>query len=268
MADVGQIEQSLMNLVTNARDAMPDGGNLKIRTEVMEMDDAFIKLHGYGIAGRYVHIAVSDTGMGMDENTKLRVFDPFFTTKEVGKGTGLGLASVYGIVKQHSGYIAVDSEPGKGATFNIYLPVIESEAEQEEREDSKIHTPFSEGGTETVLLAEDDPEVREIVRTVFERAGYRVIEAADGEDAIVKFMEHKDSIKLLVSDLIMPKKNGKEVYEAIRKVMPDMKALFVTGYDDNVIGKIDIQKGKFGYLTKPVSPVELLRKVRELLDKS
>ena len=268
MADVGQIEQVLMNLATNARDAMPNGGNLTIHTDIMEMDDAFINLHGYGIMGKYVYIAVTDTGTGMDENTKLRVFEPFFTTKDVGKGTGLGLSSVYGIVKQHNGYITVDSEPGKGATFNIYLPVIESEAEQEEREDSKIHTPFPEVGTETLLLAEDDPEVREIVMTVFERAGYRVIEAVDGEDAIVKFMEHKDSIKLLVSDLIMPKKNGKEVYEAIRKVAPDMKVLFITGYDDNVIGKIDIRKGKFDYIIKPVSPVELLEKVREVLDKS
>ena len=268
MADVGQIEQSLMNLVTNARDAMPDGGNLRICTEVMEMDDAFIKLHGYGIAGRYVHIAVSDTGMGMDENTKLRVFDPFFTTKEVGKGTGLGLSSVYGIVKQHGGYINVDSEPGRGAAFNIYLPVIESEAELEEGEEGKIHVPFPEGGADTVLLAEDDPEVRELIRMVFERAGYRIIEAVDGEDAIVKFTGHKGSIKLLVSDLIMPKKNGKEVYEAIRKMAPDMKVLFITGYDDNVIGKIDIHEGKFDYLVKPVSPVALLRKVREVLDRS
>ncbi len=268
MADVGQIEQSLMNLATNARDAMPDGGHLKICTEVMEMDDSFIKLRGYGIAGKYVHIVVSDTGIGMEENTRLRVFEPFFTTKEVGKGTGLGLSSVYGIVKQHGGYINVDSEPGKGATFHIYLPVIESEAERGEAEDEKILTRFPNGGSDTVLLAEDDPEVREIVRMVLERAGYRVIEAVDGEDAIVKFTGHKGGIRLLVSDLIMPKKNGKEAYEAIRKTAPDMKVLFITGYDDDVIGKIGIREGKFDYLVKPVSPVELLRKVREVLDRA
>ncbi len=268
MADVGQIEQVLMNLATNARDAMPNGGNLTIHTDIMEMDDAFINLHGHGIMGKYVYIAVTDTGTGMDENTKLRVFEPFFTTKDVGKGTGLGLSSVYGVVKQHNGYITVDSEQGKGATFNIYLPAIESAAEREEGEDGKISTPFPEGGTDTVLLAEDDSVVRELIRMVFERAGYRVIEAVDGEDAIVKFTEHKDSIKLLVSDLIMPKKNGKEVYEAIRKVIPDMKVLFMTGYDDDVISKIDIRKGKFDYIIKPVSSVELLEKVREVLDRS
>ncbi|MDO8142113.1 MAG: PAS domain-containing protein [Candidatus Brocadiales bacterium] len=268
MADVGQIEQVLMNLVTNARDAMPNGGNLTIHTDIMEMDDAFINLHGYGIMGKYVYIAVTDTGTGMDENTKLRVFEPFFTTKEVGRGTGLGLSSVYGIVKQHSGYIHVDSEPGKGATFNIYLPVIELEAEREEGEEAKIHAPLPKGGADTVLLAEDDAVVRELIRMVFERADYRVIEAVDGEDALVKFTEHKDSVKLLVSDLIMPKKNGKEVYEAIRKVAPDMKVLFITGYDDDVISKIDIQKEKFDYIIKPVLPVELLEKVREVLGKS
>jgi len=264
MADVGQIGQVLMNLATNARDAMPDGGNLKICTEVMEMDDAFIKLHGYGVAGKYVHIAVSDTGIGMEENTKLRVFEPFFTTKEVGKGTGLGLSSVYGIVKQHSGYINVDSEPGKGATFNVYLPLTESGAE---RKEGATRPMFARGCAETVLLAEDDPVVRELVRMVFEHAGYRVIEAVDGEDAIVKFMEHKDSVKLLVSDLIIPKKNGREAYEAMRAVRADVKALFITGYDDSVISKVGIQKGKFDYLVKPVSPAELLEKVREVLAK-
>ncbi len=264
MADVGQIGQALMHLATNARDAMPDGGSLKICTEVMEMDDAFIKLHGYGIGGKYVHIAVSDTGIGMEENTKLRVFEPFFTTKEVGKGTGLGLSSVYGIVKQHSGYINVDSEPGKGATFNVYLPLTESDAE---RKAGATRPLFARGCAETVLLAEDDSVVRELVRMVFEHAGYRVIEAADGEDAIVKFMEHKDSVKLLVSDLIIPKKNGREVYEAMRAVRADVKALFITGYDDSVISKVGIQKGKFDYLVKPVSPAELLEKVREVLAK-
>jgi PAS domain S-box-containing protein len=265
MADVGQIEQALMNLATNARDAMPNGGNLTIHTDIMEIDDAFIRSHAYGSAGIYVRISVTDTGVGMDENTRMRVFEPFFTTKEVGKGTGLGLASVYGIVKQHGGYINAESEPAKGATFNIYLPRIKLEAEKGR---GGSHTVLSVGGTETVLLAEDEPEVRELIKMVFERAGYTVIAAVDGEDALNKFGENKDDIDLLVLDVIMPRKNGKEAYEAIRKVMPAMKVLFITGYGNDIISKMDIQKGKFDYLMKPVSPVELLRKVREVLERS
>ena len=264
MADVGQIEQVLMNLATNARDAMPNGGNLAIHTDIMEMDDAFMRSCGYGSAGIYVHISIADTGVGMDKNTRMRVFEPFFTTKEVGKGTGLGLASVYGIVKQHGGYINVESEPAKGATFNIYLPLVKLEAEKG-REAS--HTVLSRGGTETVLLAEDEPEVRELIKMVFEHAGYRLIEAVDGEDSLNKFSENKDDIDLLVLDVIMPGKNGKEVYEAIKKTKPRMKVLFMSGYSDDVIRKRDFLDKGLDCILKPSSPDDLLEKVRKILDK-
>ncbi|HHT9113447.1 MAG: response regulator [Planctomycetes bacterium] len=264
MADVGQIEQVLMNLATNARDAMPNGGNLAIHTDIMEMDDAFIRSYGYGSAGIYVHILVTDTGVGMDENTRMRVFEPFFTTKEVGKGTGLGLASVYGIVKQHGGYINAESEPAKGATFNIYLPLIKLEAEKGRGES---HTVLSRGGTETVLLAEDEPEVRELIKMVFEHAGYTVIEAVDGEDALNKFSENKDDIDILVLDVIMPRKNGKEVYEAIKKMKPRMKVLFMSGYSDDIIRKRDFLDKGLDCILKPSSPDDLLEKVRKILDK-
>lgn len=263
MADVGQLEQVLMNLATNARDAMPEGGNLSISTEVFDMDDAFISAHGYGEKGRYALMSFSDTGVGMDENTKMRIFEPFFTTKEVGKGTGLGLASVYGIVKQYRGYIDVDSAPDKGATFRIYLPLIESEVSGEKAE----IVPVPKGGTETILIAEDEEDVRSLMKMVLETNGYKVIEAEDGEHAINTFLQDKDNITLLVFDVVMPKKNGKEAYEAIKKIKPGMKVLFMSGYGDDVISTSDIHKSGFNYITKPVSPMDLLKKVREVLDK-
>lgn len=264
MVDSYQIGNVLMNLATNARDAMPKGGLLTISTDVVEMDKTFVKAHGYGEIGKYALISVSDTGMGMDEDTKSRIFEPFFTTKEVGKGTGLGLASVYGIVKQHNGYIEVDSAPGKGTTFKIYLPLIESKDGQAITE---VNAAASGDGTETILLAEDDSDVRELTKIVLERNGYEVIEATDGEDALEKFRKNKDVINLLVFDLIMPGKSGKEAYDAIKRIRPDMKVLFMSGYSDDILCKRNIIDRGLDYVLKPVSPTEILEKVRNILDK-
>ena len=262
MADVGQMEQVLMNLATNARDAMPKGGVLDIRTDIAEIDNEFIKTHGYGLLGRYALITVSDTGMGIDERTKERIFEPFFTTKQVGKGTGLGLVIVYGIVKQHNGYINVDSELGKGTTFRIYLPVIEHEVESSKAE---VHiTP--QGGTETILVAEDEEDVRILVKIVLESHGYTVIEAVDGADAVEKFQENKERVRLLLLDVIMPNKNGKEAYEAIRELSPDVKAVFMSGYSEDIVYKKDVLEKKLPLISKPVSPAKILEKVREALD--
>jgi signal transduction histidine kinase len=263
MADVGQMEQVLMNLATNARDAMRKGGFLGISTDIVELDNDYIKTHGYGTAGRYALVSVSDTGVGMDEKTKERIFEPFFTTKGVGKGTGLGLAIVYGIIKQHNGYINIYSEPGKGTTFRIYLPVIESEVEKKKTEAHVVH----KGGTETILIAEDEEDVREITKIVLEGHGYTVIEAVDGEDAIDKFRENKDKIHLLLFDIIMPNKNGKEAYKAIKEMRPDIKALFMSGYSEDIVSKKDLPGKGFSLIVKPVSPIELLKKVGEALDK-
>lgn len=262
MADSGQIEQVLMNLATNARDAMPDGGVLTIRTEIVELDNAFIQHHSYGKIGKHVLISISDTGMGMDEETQKRIFEPFFTTKKYGKGTGLGLAIVYGIVTQHQGYIHVDSVRGKGTIFKIYLPIIESDVEEIGSQD--LPAPVS--GVETILLAEDNIEIRKIIKTVFRVSGYKVIDAMNGEDAIDKFMKNKDNIRLLVFDVIMPKKNGKEAYDEIKKIRPGIKALFMSGYPkDGTSNKIITEEG-LPFISKPVSPTGLLRKAREVLD--
>ena len=262
MADNTQIETVLMNLATNARDAMPDGGSLTIRTGRIELDHEFIKAHGYGKTGSYAIITVEDTGQGMDEKTKERIFDPFFTTKEVGKGTGLGLAMVYGIIKQHDGYINVYSEPGIGTTFKIYLPLIKSKVQEEE----VTATPILERGTETILVAEDDTLVREFIKEVLKGSGYNVIEAEDGEEALKLFTEHRDKIQLLILDVVMPKKNGKEVYDEIRKVRPDIKAIFTSGYNADVVHKKGILQEGLNYILKPVLPQELLKKAREVLD--
>jgi len=263
IADSTQIEQVLMNLATNARDAMPDGGILIIRTELVEFDHKFIKAHGYGRPGSYALISVEDTGEGIDEKIKERIFEPFFTTKEVGKGTGLGLSMVYGIIKQHEGYITVYSEPGKGTTFRIYLPLIKSKVE----EVKKAEFLYIMTGTETVLIAEDDAQVREFTKEAFEGYGYKVIEAADGEDAIKAFNENKDNVRLLVLDVIMPKKNGKEVYDEIKKVRPDIKAIFMSGYTADIIHKKGILEEGVDFILKPISLDELLIKAREVLDK-
>lgn len=263
MADSTQIEQVLMNLATNARDAMPDGGSLTIGTELVELNNEFIKAHGFGRPGFYALISVEDTGQGMDEKTKEKIFEPFFTTKEVGKGTGLGLAMVYGIIKQHDGYINVYSEPDKGTAFKIYLPLIKLSVEEVKLAD----IPIIKGGTDTILIAEDDAQVRGLTKEVLEGYGYKVMEAVDGNDAIKIFNENKDKIQLLFLDVIMPKKNGKEVYDEIKKVRPDIKAIFTSGYNADIIHKKGILEEGLDFIAKPISPEEFLRKVREVLDK-
>ena len=263
MADAGQIEQVLMNLATNARDAMPEGGALTIRTEEIELGADFITAHGSGKPGKYALISVSDTGQGMDATMRDKIFEPFFTTKELGKGTGLGLAIVYGIVKQHEGAVNVYSEPGKGTTFRIYLPLIVTSVKETSAE--KAAPP--RGGTEAILLAEDDTEVRNIITIVLKNFGYRVIEAVDGQDALDKFAATGKEIDLMILDVIMPRKSGKEVYDAVRAVRPDLAVLFVSGYTADIVHKKGIFEEGIEFLSKPVSPHDLLRKIREVLDK-
>ncbi|MEW6417052.1 MAG: PAS domain S-box protein [Nitrospirota bacterium] len=265
MADADQLEQVLMNLATNARDAMPDGGTMTIGTDIKEIGDEFIKVHGYGEAGEYAAMTVSDTGIGMDEETRKRIFDPFFTTKDVGKGTGLGLAMVYGIIKQHNGYITCYSEPRKGSTFNIYLPLIRAKVEKTR---SKAVSALGTG-TETILLVEDDAEVRMAAKEILTESGYKVIEAVDGEEAIQKFNKkgNREEIQLLILDVVMPKKNGKEVYEAIKKIRSDVKVVFISGYPAEIIHKKGVMENGLDFVMKPFSPHDLLKKVRGVLDK-
>ena len=263
LADSTQIEQILMNLSTNARDAMPHGGKLTIRTELIEFEEEYINRHGYGKTGTYALLSVEDNGEGMDQKTKERVFEPFFTTKEIGKGTGLGLSMVYGIVKQHNGYINLYSEKGTGTIFKIYLPVICSKAE----DPVPINHPAVKHGTETVLVAEDDVRVRNLIKEVLQGYGYHVLEAKDGEDAIAIFNEFQNEIQLLILDVIMPRKNGKEAYDQIKTVKPDIKVLFSSGYNVDIIHKKGILEEGLDFLVKPISPNNLLRTVREILDR-
>jgi len=264
MADRGQIDQVLMNLCTNARDAMPEGGTLIIETDLLNLDREFTTAHGYGKPGSYAVISVSDTGTGISEKVRGKIFDPFFTTKEVGKGTGLGLSIVYGIVKQHNGYITCYSEPGSGTTFKIYIPAIKSEAD---KETTSVETPEFTQATETVLLAEDEAEVRKLTKQILDDTGYKVIEAVNGEDAVDRFIENKDAIELLIMDVIMPKMNGKEAYDRIKKIRPNIRVLFISGYPAHFINKNGMIDKGLDIIAKPVSPVALLKKVKEVLGK-
>ncbi len=265
MADSLQIEQVLMNLVTNARDAMPDGGSLTIKTVQVSLDQSFEKLYGYGKAGDYALVTVADTGAGMDEKTREKIFEPFFTTKEQGKGTGLGLSMVYGIVKQHDGYITVYSEPGEGTTFNIYLPAAKP---QQEVLGERVDEEAAEvrGGSETILVAEDDAALRKLSQTILQQFGYTVIEAIDGEDAVMKFIENRDNVQLVVLDAIMPRKKGKEAYDDMKIMKPDIKVLFASGYTADVIGGAGLPEQGLHFIHKPLSPRDLLLKVRQILD--
>jgi PAS domain S-box-containing protein len=262
MADAGQIEQVLMNLVTNARDAMPDGGYVYIETRLVDLDEEAAKARDLRKPGTYALIAVTDSGMGMEQKTIEHIFDPFFTTKEVGRGTGLGLAMVYGIIRQHNGIIEVESEVGRGTTFKIYLPAAQTTTEETQPAES----PPIEGGSETILVAEDDEIVRGFITSMLMQSGYTVITAENGEDAVNKFMANRGKIKLLLLDVIMPKKNGKEVYEKIRIFEPTIKALFLSGYTADIMHKQGLLEKDVNFLLKPVDMNDLLRKVRAILD--
>ena len=262
MADSNQIIQVLMNLATNARDAMPRGGRLTISTDIIEIDDAFIKQHAYGPKGLYALISFEDTGMGMDEKTMEKIFEPFFTTKDVGRGTGLGLATVYGIVKQQNGHINVQSALNVGTTFSIYLPIILSDLEEiKQTEGSQIV-----GGNETILVGEDEEDIRKFIREVLEGYGYRIIEAVDGEDVLQKFKKNKDDIQLLILDIIMPKKSGKDAYDEIKNGDQHTKALFISGYASDFIEKQGILGEELHLLYKPIDINTLLGEVRKILD--
>jgi len=263
-ADAGQIEQVLLNLATNARDAMSNGGLLTIETEPVLLDSDFMKAHGYGEPGEYARISVSDSGCGMDETALKKVFEPFFTTKAVGKGTGLGLAMVYGIIKQHNGFINVYSEQGVGTTFTIYLPLITSAIMDETGDEEDL----PEKREATILVADDDPSVRELSEKALGMFGYTVITAEDGDEAIRKFQENKDTIDLVVLDIIMPKMNGKEVSEKVKEIRPDMKTIFISGYPADFITSRGMLEEKIELIEKPFNPRTLLRKVREVLDRS
>ncbi len=265
MVDPGQIEQVLMNLCTNARDAMPRGGILSIGTSVVDLDEHDAGLHELEEPGAYALISLSDTGRGIDEETRRMIFEPFFTTKVVGKGTGLGLSIVYGIIKQHKGQISVYSERGIGTTFKIYLPLLASPQEDQIPAERQAAVPVLKG-TETILLAEDNPEARKLLTLVLKESGYRVIAAVDGEDAVRRFSEYGDEIDLLLFDVVMPGKSGKDACNLIRQIRPEVKVLFMSGYTADIIIDKGLAQNDFNFIAKPVSPRELRLKVRGVLD--
>lgn len=262
MADPGQIEQVMMNLCVNARDAMPTGGKLTIETRNVMVDESDHARAFVVAPGPYVVIAVTDTGIGMDAETQANIFEPFFTTKALGKGTGLGLAMVYGIVKQSGGYINVYSEPMHGTTFKIYLPSIDQEAQPPLDEPPAEEIP---GGTETVLLVEDEEAVRALTLYVLRQAGYKVLEASNGSEALKLVAQHQGPIDLLVTDVVMPKMGGRQVAEVVRQLYPHIRVLFLSGYADDAIVRHGILESESAFLQKPFSLTALATKLRELL---
>lgn len=264
-ADLGQIEQVIINLAVNARDAMPAGGTLTLQTANAEMDRSRVCRLAPMEPGTYVTLAVSDTGVGMDADTQKRIFEPFFTTKEVGKGTGLGLATVYGIVKQSGGFIWVNSAPGRGATFTIYLPQILASDQQIQQGKTDAELPV---GNETILLVEDESGVRSALRNMLEASGYRVLDAEDGDQAIAIANHHKGAIQLLLTDVVMPKMNGRQVTEHLLRQRPKMKVLYISGYTENAIVHQGVLDPSVRFLQKPVSQTDLAKKLRQTLDGS
>jgi two-component system cell cycle sensor histidine kinase/response regulator CckA len=259
-ADAGQIEQVIMNLVVNARDAMPDGGTIRINTANVELDDTFARQHVGVPSGNYVMLRVRDTGCGMDPETKARIFEPFFTTKDVGKGTGLGLSTVYGIVEHSGGHILVDSEVGKGTAFSIYFPRVDEPVENLEQTEVA-----STGGSETILVVDDDDSVRELIRDLLEMDGYSVIEASDSEEATRICQEYDRPIDLMLTDLAMPKTNGRQLAQRVAALRPKMRFIYMSAYADAAAQHL-IFDTRVPFISKPVTSETLSRKIREVLD--
>jgi CheY-like chemotaxis protein len=260
--DKGQIEQVLMNLCVNARDAMPEGGTLTVETENVTIGDEYCREHPWAAEGRYVLLTVTDTGHGMDEATRAHIFEPFFTTKDPGQGTGLGLATVYGIVKQHMGFVHVYSEPGIGTAFKVYIPIVDQPVDAV---GSRVEAS-AVGGMETILVAEDEEMVRNVVTQVLRGAGYTVLTARDGEEALRVFEEHADGIDLALLDVMMPKLGGRDVMDRIHAKHPGMRLLFSSGYSEKGIHTDFVIKEGLRLITKPYQRTELLRAVRKTLD--
>jgi CheY-like chemotaxis protein len=263
-ADPGQIEQVIMNLAVNARDAMPDGGRLTIETANVELDAARARRHAGSSAGPHVMLAVTDTGIGMPREVQAHLFEPFFTTKEPGKGTGLGLATVYGVVKQSGGYVHVYSEPGQGAAFQIYLPRVHEAVETVEHETTLGESPR---GTETILLVEDEEGVRELARDILRASGYTVLDAEHGGAALLTCERYAGAIHLLVTDVVMPQMSGRELAERLTQVRPDMQVLYISGYTDDAVVRHGVREADIAFLQKPFMPDVLARKVRDVLDR-
>jgi CheY-like chemotaxis protein len=263
-ADPGQIEQVIMNLALNARDTMPQGGQLTLEAADVELDSSYASSHESVLPGHYVMIAVSDTGIGMDAETQARIFQPFFTTKEQGKGTGLGLATTYGIVKQSEGHIGVYSEPGKGTTFKVYLPRIDQAVEVIAPTQVPVDEPPR--GCETILLVEDEEAVRSLARGLLESSGYEVLEANGAHEALQVGKRHKERIHLLLTDVVMPQMSGRELAEHLAPLHPETKVLYMSGYADNAVVHHGLLDPSAFFLQKPFTADALARKLREVLD--
>ncbi|HIJ88112.1 MAG TPA: PAS domain S-box protein [Desulfuromonadales bacterium] len=264
LADTGRIEQILMNIATNSRDAMPRGGSIVITTEAVIINSDFVLAKGFGKPGRYALLTCTDSGEGMAEDVVKHIFEPFYTTKDIGKGTGLGLSIVYGIVKEHNGYAYCNSTVGFGTVFQIYLPLLDSVPDAAEEIIIEQMAPVQ--GRACILLAEDDKTTRDLGREILEEFGYAVIEAVDGEDAVEKFREQQERISLVILDVIMPKMNGMETYSVIRSVAPGVRALFCSGYAKDVVSSHGVMEEGINFLAKPFTPKDLLMKIREVLN--
>jgi len=263
-ADAGQMDQVILNLAVNARDAMPQGGKLTLETRNVILDEDYAQQHLSLESGSYVALAITDTGCGMDAETLSRIFEPFFTTKEQGRGTGLGLATVYGIIRQSGGSIWVYSEPGRGTTFKIYLPRIEGPVAESEETRGE---PESPGGTETLLVVEDDELVRKLTCEALRHYGYQVLEAANGREALLACEKLQGPVSLMITDVVMPQMSGRELADRLHQLHPEMRVLYMSGYTDDAVIRHGLSDTAMFFLQKPFTPSALAIKVREVLDR-